>query len=117
VQNANDGKASFATAIGTFEARFAGKKSDTSLKLYVRPEHTILSSKARTENSVAVTVGDVSFEGPFIVVSAVSQNGTHLTAELRNDGLATVPAPGTKMHMSFDAAKAAILPDTSSPGA
>ena len=117
LQNAGDGKASFATTIGTFDARFAGKKTDTSLKFYVRPEHTLLSPKAKAKNSVPVTVGDVSFEGPFIVVSATSENGTRLTAELRNDGSATVPAPGTKMHMSFDAANAAILPDTSVAGA
>jgi spermidine/putrescine transport system ATP-binding protein len=117
VLNVSAGNASFATPIGTFEARLAGKKTDPGLKLYVRPEHTILSPKAKTKNSVPVTIGDVSFEGPFIVVSATSQNGTQLTAELRNDGSATVPASGTKMHMSFDAANAAILPDTSVAGA
>ena len=117
LQNVGDGKASFVTAIGTFDARFAGKKTDASLKFYVRPEHTLLSPKAKVKNSVPVTVGDVSFEGPFIVVSATSENGTRLTAELRNDGAATVPAPGTKMHMSFDPANAAILPDTSVAGA
>ena len=117
VQNVSAGKAGFATPIGTFAAQFAGRKTDPGLKLYVRPEHTILSPKPKTRNSVPVTIGDVSFEGPFIVISATSQNGTLLTAELRNDGSATVPAPGKKMHMSFDAANAAILPDTSVAGA
>lgn len=117
VQNVSAGNADFATPIGVFEARLVGEKSDPGLKLYVRPEHTILSLKANAKNSVPVTIGDVSFEGSFIVVSATSQNGTQLTAELRNDGSATVPAPGTKMHMSFDAANAAILPDASVAGA
>jgi spermidine/putrescine transport system ATP-binding protein len=116
LQNASEGKASFATPMGVFEARLAGKKTDPGLKLYVRPEHSILSPEAKTKNSVPVTIGDVSFEGSSIIVTATSQNGTQLTAELRNDGSATVPAPGTKMHMSFDAANAAILPDTSVAG-
>jgi spermidine/putrescine transport system ATP-binding protein len=117
VQNVGAGRAGFATPIGTFAARFAGKMTDRNLKLYVRPEHTVLSAKAQAKNSVPVTIGDVAFEGSFMVVSATTQNGTLLTAELRNDGLATVPALGTKMHMSFDDANAAILPDTSGTGA
>jgi spermidine/putrescine transport system ATP-binding protein len=63
-----------------------------------------------------VTVGDVSFEGAFIAVSGHQIPGARLTAEIRNDGSATVPAPGTKLYMSFDAARAAILPDTTRPG-
>jgi len=117
VKNASGGKADFVTPIGVFEARLVGDKNDQGLKLYVRPEHTLLSPKAKAKNSVPVTIGDVSFEGSFIVVSATSGKGTRLTAELRNDGSATVPAPGTLMHLSFDAANAAILPDTSVTGA
>ena len=111
------GKASFETSIGVFEARFEGKKSDTDLKLYVRPEHTVLSTKAKATNSVPVTIGDVSFEGSFIVVSAASENGTVLTAELQNDGSSSVSSKGAKMHMSFNAANAAILPNVSGTGA
>jgi spermidine/putrescine transport system ATP-binding protein len=117
VQNSSAGKASFQTSIGAFEARFSGKKTDTNLKLYVRPEHTLLSAKAKPKNSVPVTISDVAFEGSFMVISATSANGTLLTAELRNDGSASVPDLGTKMHMSFDSAHAAVLPDTSSAGA
>jgi spermidine/putrescine transport system ATP-binding protein len=108
---AADGFAAFATPHGTFRARLgAGAKTGAS-KLYVRPEHTTLSATPAPENSVPVTVGDVSFEGAFIAVSGLSDSGAQLTAEIRNDGSATVPAPGTKMHMTFDPARAAILPD------
>ena len=117
VKNTSAGLAGFETSVGTFEARFAGKKSDPDLKLYVRPEHISLSAKAGKTNSVPVTIGDVAFEGSFMVVSAASENGTLLTAEIRNDGSATVPARGTKMHMSFDASNAAVLPNTSLAGA
>jgi spermidine/putrescine transport system ATP-binding protein len=106
-----DGYAAFAAPQGNFRARLgAGAKSGSS-KLYVRPEHTNLSATPAEENSMPVTVGDVSFEGAFIAVSGVTEDGLHLTAEIRNDGSATVPAPGTKMHMTFEAARAAILPD------
>jgi spermidine/putrescine transport system ATP-binding protein len=53
----------------------------------------------------------VAFEGNFISVHAVTENGTGLVAELRNDGSATVPAAGSKMHMAFDAKNSSILPD------
>ena len=116
VKSSSAGKANFETSVGNLEARFSGQKTDQNLKLYVRPEHTLLSEKAKAKNSVPVTIGDVSFEGSFIVVSATSANGTVLTAELRNDGSTKVPVRGAKMHMSFAAETAAILPDTSQAG-
>ncbi len=70
-----------------------------------------LSADPAAGNSIPVMVGDVSFEGAFIAVSGMSDQGVRLTAEIRNDGSATVPAPGTKMHMTFEPARAAILPD------
>lgn len=112
----SSGLANFDTAIGSFRARIADG-ANGALKLYVRPEHMTLSATAGAENTVPVTIADVAFEGNFIAVQATSANGTTLTAELRNDGAATVPAPGTQMHMTFDAARASILPDTSAAGA
>ena len=53
----------------------------------------------------------MSFEGNFIAVHAISDSGAHLTSEIRNDGSATVPEKGAKAFMSFDAARASILPD------
>ena len=117
VQNAGSGMASFNTAIGTFRARIADEVTGGKVKLYVRPEHTLLSATPGAENSVPVTVSDVAFEGNFIAVQAQTENGTTLVAEVRNDGSATVPAPGTKMHMTFDAARAAILPNETGAGA
>jgi len=113
VQNPAAGVASFATAIGTFRARLGEAAKGHDVRLYVRPEHMILSDLPGAENSVPVTIADVSFEGNFISVQAHAENGAGLTAELRNDGSATVPAPGTRMHMTFDAARAAILPNSS----
>jgi spermidine/putrescine transport system ATP-binding protein len=108
---AADGFASFESDQGKFRARLgAGAKSGSS-KLYVRPEHTALSTSAAAENSIPVTVGDISFEGAFIAVSGHTDSGAHLTAEIRNDGSATVPAPGTRLWMTFDPSRAAILPD------
>ncbi len=111
--------ASFASPHGTFRARLGADAVSGSSKLYVRPEHTRLTTAPAYENSVAVTVGDVSFEGAFIAVSGETDSGARLTAEIRNDGSATVPAQGTKLYMSFDAERAAILPDhdRAKPGA
>jgi hypothetical protein len=52
----------------------------------------------------------VSFEGSFISVQGVTAIGTRMTAELRNDGSANVPAIGAAVHMSFAAQVASILP-------
>ena len=116
VKNPSGGMASFETAIGSFRARLGATATGEDVRLYVRPEHTALSATAGAENSVPVTIGDVAFEGNFITVQAQTENGTHLTAELRNDGSATVPAAGTRMHATFDAARAAILPNSTDAG-
>ena len=112
VQNAAAGMAGFDTAIGTLRARYTPPASTMPVKLYVRPEHMTLSPTPGAENSVPVTVADLAFEGSFISVQATTGNGTVLVAEMRNDGSATVPAKGRQMHMTFDAARGAILPDT-----
>ena len=105
------GFARFDTQHGPFRARMAPGVTGKNIKLYVRPEHTILSETPAGENSVSVTVGDVAFEGNFISVTTTSDTGAQLVAELRNDGSTKVPATGDKLYASFDAAAAAILPD------
>ncbi|MFN6925900.1 MAG: ABC transporter ATP-binding protein [Tabrizicola sp.] len=115
VQQAAGGMASFVTPHGTFRARL-GDLGGKAGKLYVRPEHTVLSSTPATENSVPVMIGDISFEGSFIAVHATTETGAALTSEIRNDGSATVPERGARMFMSFDPARAAILPDANVRG-
>jgi spermidine/putrescine transport system ATP-binding protein len=116
VESASGGSASFVTPIGTFRARLGEASKGGDVRLFLRPEHTSLSATPGAENSVPVTIGEVAFEGSFISVHATTDNGTELVAELRNDGSATVPAVGTKMHATFDAARAAILPNSSTAG-
>ena len=111
------GFAAMATPHGTFRARMDAAVSGKGAKLYVRPEHMRFSGTVAAENSVPVTIGDVAFEGNFIAVHATTDSGMTFTSELRNDGMATVPAVGTRLHISFDAARAAILPDSLSAGA
>ncbi len=117
VQIPSDGMASFSTAVGTFKARYPATSVGKTVKLYVRPEHVVLSDTPGAENSVAVTLTEVAFEGNFITVHVVTENGTDLIAELRNNGSGTVPASGTKMHLSFDARAASLLPDSTTTGA
>jgi len=108
---AADGFAGFATAEGTLRARIAADAVGKEVKLYVRPEHTRLSETAETENAIPVTVTEVAFEGAFITVHGQAEGGKVITAEIRNDGSATVPATGSKLFAAFDAARAALLPD------
>ena len=110
------GMAGFDTAYGTLRARINDDAKSKALRLYVRPEHTLLSGTAAEENSIPVTVSEVSFEGAFISVLCHSDDGKLIVAELRNDGSATVPKIGTKLHASFAAARAALLPDANVRG-
>jgi spermidine/putrescine transport system ATP-binding protein len=111
------GFATMDTPHGKFRARIADGVTGAGVKLYVRPEHMKFSDQPGAENSVAVTISDVAFEGNFIAVHAVSDNGMHFTSELRNDGSVPIPEVGEKRHVSFDAGKAAILPDSMTAGA
>lgn len=113
---ASGGMAAIETAEGTFRARLSPEAGDKKLKLYVRPEHTRLTTAADGENAMAVTVSEVAFEGAFISVHATSDKGKVITAEIRNDGSATVPEVGAKLYASFDAARAALLPDANVRG-
>ena len=106
-----EGFASFSTPHGTFKARNGVGPAGAPMKLYIRPEHMLLTSEPAGENVLPVTVGEVAFEGNFITVSAMSDSGASLTAEIRNDGSATVPQREARMFMHFDPARAAILPD------
>jgi spermidine/putrescine transport system ATP-binding protein len=111
------GMAAFVTPIGAFRARLGAGASGSDAKLYIRPEHVTFHAKPAKENSIPITIGEVAFEGNFISVQAATDDGTHLVAELRNDGMATVPAIGSRLHAHFDAERAAILPDETQPGA
>jgi spermidine/putrescine transport system ATP-binding protein len=111
------GMATFVTPIGAFRARLGAGASGNNAKLYLRPEHVVFHTKPAKENSIPITIGEVAFEGNFISVQAITDDGTNLVAELRNDGKATVPAIGSRLHAHFDAERAAILPDETQPGA
>jgi spermidine/putrescine transport system ATP-binding protein len=104
-----DGIATFTTDYGRFRARYAGASGP--LKLYVRPEHTTLAAAPGAENSLPVRVTDVAFEGNFISVHAVSDTGVPIATQIGNDTQIAVPAIGDRLHATFAAQSAAILPD------
>ncbi len=110
------GIAAFDAPEGQFRARIAADATGKPVKLYVRPEHTLLTATAGPENSLPVTVSEVSFEGPFIAVHATTAKGKTIVAEIRNDGQATVPALGAAMFAGFDATRANLLPDANVRG-
>ena len=111
VSAVSGGIARFDTPHGSFRAKLGEAATGTNIKLYVRPEFTVLTSEPGPENTLPVTIREVAFEGNFISVRAVSDSGADLVAELRNDGTEVVPQAGAKGFMSFAADKAAILPD------
>jgi spermidine/putrescine transport system ATP-binding protein len=113
---AASGMAAFDSPEGRFRARIAREAEGKPVKLYVRPEHTLLATRPAAENSIPVTVTEVSFEGAFISVLTQTATGKVITAEIRNDGSASVPELGAKMHATFDAARAALLSDASVRG-
>jgi spermidine/putrescine transport system ATP-binding protein len=110
------GQAAFDTPHGALRARLSDDAAGKAVKLYVRPEHTTLTATPGAENSIPVAVSEVSFEGPFIAVHAVTEKGKTIVAEIRNDGQATVPDMGAKMFASFPAERASLLPDANVRG-
>jgi spermidine/putrescine transport system ATP-binding protein len=111
-----DGLAAFATPHGSFRARLGEQAKGKGVKLYVRPEHTLISATAPAENAIHGRVEEVSFEGNFIAVHAVTDSGMKMTAELRNDGSSAIPEVGAQVWMGFDARHASILPDADTKG-
>ena len=113
-----DGMAALDGPSGKFRARIAPEAQGKPVKLYVRPEHTKLSTTSATENAVAVEVTEVAFEGAFISVHGRAADGKMISAELRNDGagVTALPAVGDKLFASFDAARALLLPDANVRG-
>jgi len=111
-----DGMAAYDSAFGPLRARVDAGAMGQNLRLYVRPEHTILGAKKASENSIPVTVSEVSFEGAFISILCAAEGGKVIAAEIRNDGSATVPDIGAKLFASFDPARAALLPDANVRG-
>ena len=103
------GIAQFSTPSGTFQARMGASASGAGVRLFLRPEHARLVAAPAEVNSIPVEVTDVAFEGNFISIHSRDTAGNQLVSEARNDGQATVPAPGAKMHVVFDAAHAILL--------
>lgn len=111
-----EGIAAFSTPHGHFRARLGEKATGKGIKLYVRPEHTLISATAPSENAIHGRVEEVSFEGNFIAIHAVTDSGMKMTAELRNDGSSAIPEVGAQVWMGFDARHASILPDADTKG-
>jgi spermidine/putrescine transport system ATP-binding protein len=101
---------------GSFRARITPDAQGKALKLYVRPEHTVLSKTKGAENSVEMEVTEVAFEGAFISVHGHAAGGKRIQAEVKNDGVTQVPSVGEKVFASFDAARALLLPDANVRG-
>ena len=103
-------------AWAAFRARISPEAQGKAVKLYVRPEHTMLTKVAAAENSVEMEVTEVAFEGAFISVHGHAAGGKRLSAEVKNDGVTVVPGVGEKVYATFDAARALLLPDANVKG-
>jgi spermidine/putrescine transport system ATP-binding protein len=109
----SSGMAGLSGPHGNFRARVSPEGQGKALKLYVRPEHTVLTKAKGAENSVEMEVTEVAFEGAFISVHGSAAGGKRISAEVKNDGVTSVPGVGETVFASFDAARALLLPDAS----
>ena len=116
VGTVSQGMAALTGPHGSFRARVSPEGQGKALKLYVRPEHTVLSKTKAAENSVEMEVTEVAFEGAFISVHGHAAGGKRIQAEVKNDGVSQAPAVGEKVFASFDAARALLLPDANVRG-
>ena len=108
--SADGGLAQFKTASGTFSARLGPDVApNMRVRLFLRPEHARLVTVAEAQNSIPVEITDVAFEGNFISVHSRDATGQDLVTEARNDGSASIPTPGEKRFIVFDAGHAVIL--------
>jgi spermidine/putrescine transport system ATP-binding protein len=110
------GMAALNGAHGTFRARITPEAQGKAVRLYVRPEHTLLTRTQAAENSVEMEVTEVAFEGAFISVHGLAASGKQLSAEVKNDGVTQAPGVGEKVFATFDAARALLLPDANVRG-
>jgi spermidine/putrescine transport system ATP-binding protein len=110
------GMAALTGPLGSFRARVLPEAQGKTLKLYVRPEHTVLTKTRAAENSVEMEVTEVAFEGAFISVHGHAAGGKRISAEVKNDGVTQVPGVGDKVYATFDAARALLLPDANVRG-
>jgi spermidine/putrescine transport system ATP-binding protein len=113
LSSSGKGGGKFRTESGTFDVTVGqGVSKSTPCKLYIRPEYCLLAKKEKPgDNSIAVEVVDVAFEGNFVNIRARDATGKNLIVESRNDTSQPPPEPGTKMYFAFDSAKACILAD------
>jgi spermidine/putrescine transport system ATP-binding protein len=110
------GMASVTSPLGTFRGRIRPEAEGKGVKLYVRPEHTVLQATAAAENSIRIEVREVAFEGAFISVHGEAEGGKRISAEVKNDGVTPVPGVGETCFATFDAARALLLPDANVRG-
>jgi spermidine/putrescine transport system ATP-binding protein len=81
-------------------------------KLYVRPEHSLLTAGVAAEmNAVPVEVTEVAFEGNFVNVHARGQVGGAYMAQIRNEPSAIVPDVGEQLHLNFARDAGVVLLD------
>jgi spermidine/putrescine transport system ATP-binding protein len=111
IKSIKSGQASFETSLGAFAAKLGpGVDKSTAVRLYVRPEHCVLSkTAAKTGNSIPVEVTESAFEGNFINVFLRDTSGHTHMAQVHNDPGAPPPSRGAKVHMNFDADDGVLL--------
>ena len=83
---------------------------DTTVRLYVRPEHCTLAKQApKTGNSIPAQVTESAFEGNFINVFLEDNAGNTHMAQVQNDPGAPPPQRGAKVQMNFSADHGMLL--------
>ena len=110
---ATNGTGRIETAFGAFAARLGpGIAQGAMSKLYVRPEHTVLTiTPSAGKNAVPVEVTEVAFEGNFINVHARSEVGGSYMAQVRNEPRVELPDIGARLYLEFASEDGVVLAD------
>jgi spermidine/putrescine transport system ATP-binding protein len=112
------GFARFDTAFGTFLTRVGpGVDAHGMVTLYVRPEHSALNASVpQGMNGLPVDVSEVAFEGNFVNIHCLDEQGTVHQVQVQNDPTRPPPAIGAKLYLTFPAEHAIVLTDSAVRG-
>ncbi len=104
-----DGFGIVASPLGQHRARVSHNVQGESVALYVRPEHVDVSRQRQGNNAIEARLQDVSFEGSFALVKAVTAHGHVFLVATDNKDLQRLPGNSENVYLHFDEQQAFIL--------
>jgi spermidine/putrescine transport system ATP-binding protein len=110
VTRAENGHAAVDTVFGSLLGRNSqGLKVGDKAVLFIRPEALRVASPGAV-NQFESEVLTSELEGSLIHVRLKGESHKAITVSLTNNGIAELPAPGTRVRVGFDPDRAVVLP-------